>query len=161
MRDVATLRSLVTPKTWIQLGIFLILCSAGSSIAAYHFGAPLLFCAALFAFFLLPLFGLQMIRRPIEMAVEAYDGNVTLGAQAVWSEDTSSDHPLYIVDLDMGGHGIWTLELAGGERPVPRDKIDLPAAVTVWLHPETKEPRLIKTELGVFYPAKFRIRPRT
>lgn len=159
MKDIATLRKLTHPRTWVQLCIFLVCCSIGSAWASRHFlDAPWLFSAFLAAFFILPIIGSKLIRRNIEMALEAYDGNKSSGAQARWLKESDGEGYSWAVELDLGAQGQWTLEL-GGERPIPEAKKDLPATVTVWLHPETQEPRLVKTELGVFDAKKIRTSP--
>lgn len=159
MKDIATLRQMIHPRTWVQLGVFLLCCSIGSAWASRHFlDTPWLFSAFLAAFFLLPLIGAKLIRRNIEMALEAYDGNQSVGAQARWLKESDGEGYSWAVELDLGTQGKWTLEL-GGERPVAEAKKDLPATVTVWLHPETHEPRLLKSEQGLFYPKKIRAHP--
>ncbi len=152
MRDIDTLRTLHMPRTWKQLCIFLVGCSAVSVYFCIHYGVPWLMTAFIGLFFILPLLGAKMIRNSIAMALEAYDGHVSQGAQVTWDADTSGESTTWNAVIDLGAGGKWNWELAGSERPVLKDKQDLPAALTVWLHPVTKEPRLLRTELGVFYP---------
>ena len=159
MKDIAMLRRMGDTKTWYQVTITLACCSIAGMYFSHDFGAPWGMSLFIGVFFMLPLAGLKLLRHTIDMALEAYDGNQTVGGQARWVEDTTeSDTAQWSVEVDLGAHGTWMLEL-GGERPVPAAKKDLPATVTVWLHPDTKEPRLVKTELGLFLAKKIRTSP--
>ena len=92
MKDIATLRKLIHPRTWVQVRIALVCCSGAGIYFGNHYGLPWGMIAFIAVFFMLPLIGAKLIRRNIEMALEAYDGNQSVGGQARWrrgSRDTS------------------------------------------------------------------------
>ena len=154
MKDISDLRRLIQPSSLKQVKIGLLVLSAGSAYGTYAFGAPWPMVAFMGVFWLLPLFGMEAAMRPIRAAVEAYEGNHSVGTNVKWIEYSDSDSNSYGAEFDLGPHGKWQLQLHGAQSPYDRKKKDLPAVVTVWLHPESKEPCLIKSEKGYFHARK-------
>lgn len=155
MKDIQTLYQVAHPKTTKQLAIFLFCCSAGAVYWCTVNDAPFLFTLFLGGFFFLPIFGLKFAMKNIKDALAAYEGNISIGGTAKWIEDEGSDTTTWSAELDLGTAGHWHVEI-GAEWPVAKDKINLPAAVTVWLHPESRQPCLIKSEAGIFPARKIR-----
>lgn len=150
MRDISDLRLLGSPRTWIITRNTLIVISVGSVALGVYYDLPLLMSAFLGVFFLLPLTNGKELLAKVRLACESYDGGQSHGATVRWIKDDSSDDTTWSADIDLGTLGRWTMKL-GGERPVEKAKEDLPAVVTVWVHPDTKEPHLMKTPKGMFY----------
>lgn len=158
MRDINDLRLLSAPRTWKMFRIGMVAISLASMAACIHYGVPWLMTAFIGLFFILPLLGSKKIIETIQMAQESYDGGHSHGGTAKWIKDDSSDSTRWSADIDLGTQGQWIMEI-GSERPVDRDKEDLPAVVTVWIHPRSGEPRLLKSSKGIFYAKSVTARP--
>lgn len=150
MRNINDIRYLGSPRTWIITRNTLIALSViSASISAYN-NLPILMSVFLGVFFLLPLINGEVLLSKARLACESYDGGQSHGVTVRWIKDDRSEDTTWSAEIDLGGLGRWIMDL-GGERPIEKSKEDLPAVVTVWIHPETKEPRLLKTPTGMFY----------
>ncbi len=151
MKDFTELRKLTQESTLNQVKVLLLILSLASGTGVYLFGAPPLMVAFFAGFWLLPLLGMKGILRDVNLAVEAYDSNRTVGVQVKWIEYSESESNTYGAEFDLGAQGKWLIHLSGAVRPFEKHKKDLPAVVTVWLHPISNEPRVLKSEAGYFY----------
>lgn len=154
MKDISDLRLLTRPATLKQVKVALVLLSIGSAYGVYAFGAPWGMSAFMAVFWMLPLFGMNSVMRHIRLAVEAYDGNRSVGTNVKWIEYPDSESTSYGAEFDLGAQGKWLIHLHRCDAPYAKGKKDMPAVITVWLHPESSEPRVIKSEAGYFYADK-------
>lgn len=151
MNDISDLRMLIRPATMKQFKVMMVVFAIASATGCYLFGAPPLMVAIFGGFWLLPLMGIGAVMKDVHLAVEAYDGNRSMGAQVKWIQYSESESDTYGAEADLGDQGRWLIHFNGTKQPFERGKKDLPAVVTVWLHPQTGEPRVLKAEKGYFY----------
>ncbi len=150
MRNINDIRFLGSPRTWIITRNSLVCLSLASAAIGVYNDMPRLMSALLGGFFLLPLINGEALLVKARLACESYDGGQSHGVTVRWIKDDRSEDTTWSAEIDLGDLGRWIVDLEG-ERPVERAKEDLPAVITVWVHPETKEPRLLKSPAGMFY----------